>query len=84
MYPGMYVRAHFIVGKSKKMLIPGSAVLRRSEVIAVYVVGDQGKVTLRQIRLGEAVGQNEIEVLAGLNAGEQIALDPVKAGMAIK
>ena len=82
-YPGMYVRAHFVVGKSKKMLIPGSAVLRRSEVIAVYVVDDQGKVTLRQIRLGEAVGQNEVEVLAGLNADEQVALDPVKAGMAL-
>ena len=81
-YPGMYVRAHFMVGKSKKMLIPVSAVLRRSEVIAVYVVGDAGRVTLRQIRLGEAVGQDEVEVLAGLNDGEQVALDPVKAGMA--
>lgn len=82
-YPGMYVRAHFVVGKSKKMLIPASAVLRRSEVIAAYVVDDKGKVTLRQIRLGEAVGQNEVEVLSGLNAGEHVALDPVKAGMAI-
>ena len=47
------------------------------------VKDDKGKVTLRQIRLGESVGQNEVEVLAGLNAGEQVALDPVKAGMAI-
>ena len=82
-YPGMFVRAHFVVGKATKMLIPASAVVRRSEVVAVYVVGNQGKVTLRQIRLGEAVGQDEVEVLSGLNAGEQVALDPVKAGMAI-
>ena len=82
-YPGMFVRAHFVVGKAKRMLIPASAVMRRSEVVAVYVVGDKDKVTLRQVRLGEAVGQNEIEVLAGLNAGERVALDPVKAGMAI-
>ncbi len=82
-YPGMYVRAHFVVGKAKKLLIPARAVLRRSEVIAVYVVGDMGAITLRQIRLGEATGQDEIEVLAGLNAGEQVALDPIKAGMAL-
>ena len=82
-YPGMFVRAHFVVGKAKRMLIPASAVMRRSEVVAVYVVGDKDQVTLRQVRLGESVGQNEIEVLAGLNAGERVALDPVKAGMAI-
>ncbi len=82
-YPGMFVRAHFVVGKAKKLLIPAAAVVRRSEVIAVYEVADQGVVTLRQVRLGEAVGQDEIEVLAGLNAGEQVALDPIKAGMAL-
>ncbi len=82
-YPGMFVHAHFVVGKAKKMLIPASAVVRRSEVSAVYVVGDTDRVTLRQIRLGEAIGLNEIEVLAGLNVGERVALDPVKAGMAL-
>ena len=82
-YPGMFVRAHFVVGKARKMLIPASAVVRRSEVSAVYVVGDKDQVTLRQIRLGEAVGQNEIEVLAGLNAGERVALDPIKVGMSL-
>ncbi|MDO8414526.1 MAG: efflux RND transporter periplasmic adaptor subunit [Gallionellaceae bacterium] len=82
-YPGMYVRAQFVVGKAKKLLVPVSAVLRRSEVIAVYVMDDKGGVTLRQIRLGETAGQDEIEVLAGLNAGEQVALDPIKAGMAL-
>lgn len=80
-YPGMFVRAHFVTGKVSKMLIPASSVLRRSEVVAVYVVDAQGGVRLRQVRLGESAGQNEIEVLAGLNRGEKIALDPVKAGM---
>ena len=80
-YPGMFVRVHFVVGKASKLVIPASAVLRRSEVVAVYVVDDNGMVKLRQVRLGEAAGQNEIEVLSGLNAGEQVALEPVKAGM---
>lgn len=82
-YPGMFVRAHFVVGKAKKLLIPASAVLRRSEVVAVYVVDEAGNPKLRQVRLGDMAGENEIEVLVGLKPGESVALDPVKAGMAL-
>jgi RND family efflux transporter MFP subunit len=82
-YPGMFVRAHFVVGKTSKLLIPASAVLRRSEVVAVYVVDDKGVARLRQVRLGETSGENEVEVLGGLNPGENVALDPIKAGMAL-
>jgi RND family efflux transporter MFP subunit len=81
-YPGMFVRAHFIVGMANRLVIPESAVLRRSEVVAVYVVDEKGGVKLRQIRLGETNADGMVEVLAGLNPGEQVALDPVKAGMA--
>jgi RND family efflux transporter MFP subunit len=81
-YPGMFVRVLFVVGKTKKLLIPASAVVRRSEVVAVYVVDDKGEASLRQVRLGEPAGENEIEVLAGLNPGEKVALEPIKAGMA--
>ena len=63
-------------------MIPVSAVLRRSEVVAVYVVDEKGGVKLRQVRLGETNADGAVEVLAGLNPGEQVALDPVKAGMA--
>ena len=80
-YPGMFVRAHFVVGKASELVIPASAVLRRSEVVAVYVVGEKGEVKLRQVRLGEATSDGAVEVLAGLNPGENVALDPVKAGM---
>jgi hypothetical protein len=38
-------------------------------------------VNLRQVRLGEPTGQGEFEILAGVSAGEKVALDPVKAGM---
>jgi len=80
-YPGMFVRAHFVVGKASKLVIPASAVLRRSEVVAVYVVDETGGVKLRQVRLGEATSDGAVEVLAGLNPGEKVALDPVNAGM---
>ena len=83
-YPGMFVRAHFVVGKASRLVIPGSAVLHRSEVVAVYVVDEKGMVKLRQVRLGETSADGAVEVLAGLNPGEQVALDPIKAGMKSK
>lgn len=83
-YPGMFVRAHFVVGKASRLVIPGSAVLHRSEVVAVYVVDEKGGVKLRQVRLGEASADGAVEVLAGLNPGEQVALDPIRAGIKSK
>lgn len=80
-YPGMFVRAYFTVGKANKLLVPTSAVLHRGEVVAVYIVGDKGRLELRQVRLGEPTGQGEVEVVAGLNPGERVAVDAVKAGM---
>ncbi len=80
-YPGMFARAHFAVGRAKKLLVPASAVLRRSELTAVYTVDTDNRVQLRQVRLGEAAGEGQMEVLAGLTPGERVALDPIKAGI---
>ncbi len=49
--------------------------------MAVYVVSDKGEAKLRQVRVGEMAADGYIEVLAGLNDGEKVALEPVKAGM---
>ncbi len=81
--PGMFARAHFVVGRATKLVIPNEAVLRRSEVTAVYVVTGQGA-QLRQVRLGVAAGKDGVEVLAGLRPGERVSLDPVKTGIALK
>ena len=51
------------------------------EVTAVYVVDDQGVAHLRQVRLGPPAGA-EVPVLAGLQAGERVALDPAAAARA--
>ena len=82
--PGMFARVHFIVGRAERMTVPESAVVRRGEVAAVYVQNAQGTLSLRQLRLGEALSSGEIEVLAGLTTGEQVVLDSVKAGIQIK
>ncbi|MGB4065817.1 MAG: efflux RND transporter periplasmic adaptor subunit [Azonexus sp.] len=82
--PGMFARVHFITGQSEKLTVPASAVLRRGEVAAVYVQSADNRLSLRQLRLGDAVGQGEIEVLAGLSAGDKVVTDPVKAGIQLK
>ena len=82
--PGMFARVHFIVGSGDKLTVPARAVLRRGEVTAVYILNADDRLSLRQLRLGEVVGQGEIEVLAGLAAGEKVVTDPVKAGIQLK
>ena len=81
-YPGVFARAHFVVGRAPRLMAPREAVLRRSELTAVYVIADSGAPLLRQVRLGTISDERGIEVLAGLKPGERVALDPVTAGMA--
>ena len=78
--PGMFARAMLHLVKDKKeqtpqLLVPSKAVVKRSELQAVYVVDTQGHPHLRQVRLGRQHGE-KVEVFAGLQAGESIALDP--------
>lgn len=79
LYPGMFVKVGFVIGETERLLVPSAAVVHRSELTAVYVVTDD-VVALRQVRLGRAYGER-VEVLAGLEAGETIAADPVVAGV---
>ena len=82
-YPGMYTKAAFVSGEETRLVIPAQAVAHRSEVTAVYVKDAKGGLSLRQGRLGETLPENQIEVLAGLSAGENVVLDPVAAAAAI-
>lgn len=81
LYPGMFARAHFTIGRARKLVIPAEAVVYRSEVTGAYVASANGGFRFRQLRLGEPAGQGLIEILAGLSAGDRVALDPIKAGM---
>ncbi|MCW5609739.1 MAG: efflux RND transporter periplasmic adaptor subunit [Rubrivivax sp.] len=85
--PGQSVRVRFAGGTAAaaaapagRLVVPAGAVLRRGELTAVYAAQD-GRFVLKAVRLGAAVGDG-IEVLAGLKAGERVALDPVRAGLA--
>ncbi|HED15583.1 MAG TPA: efflux RND transporter periplasmic adaptor subunit [Gammaproteobacteria bacterium] len=81
--PGMLVKAVFVVGHAQRLLVPTKALVYRSEVTAVYVVGKKDQVTMRQVRTGERY-QQQTEIVAGLHGGERIALDPIVASMVLK
>lgn len=80
--PGQYARARFVTGTVRTLAVPSSAIVRRGEVTAVYVVDANGRARLRQVRVGETVDEGEVEIRSGLSPGETIAADPVQAGMA--
>lgn len=82
--PGTYARAHFIIGRTQKLTVPPSAVMRRGEVTAVYVLDEKGGAGLRQVRLGESVAGGELEVLAGIDPGERVSLEPAKTAIGMK
>ncbi|HUX74811.1 MAG TPA: efflux RND transporter periplasmic adaptor subunit [Steroidobacteraceae bacterium] len=77
--PGMYVKVALVIGTADRLLIPASALVVRSEVTGVYVIGVDGQVSLRYVRAGRRFGAR-IEILAGLAPGERIALDVIAAG----
>ena len=84
--PGSFVRvwlpaARAAAASAEHLFVPASAVLRRAELTAVYLVDAQGHPTLRQVRLGRSQGQ-QVEVLSGLFAGERVATDPQAAAQA--
>lgn len=82
--PGQQVQVRLLAGKVQRLTVPSDAVFRRGEMTAVYVARDNAAApgfVLRAVRLGADQGAAGHEVLAGLNGGERVALDPVRAGL---
>lgn len=77
LYPGELVKVGFTVGDIKRLLVPVQSVIFRSEVSGIYVVKNNIP-SLRQVRIGKYF-KNKVEILAGLEEGEKIAVDPVAA-----
>ncbi len=84
LYPGMLVKTRIEVGRERRLVVPARAVAHRSEVTAVYVVDEEGRVRMRQVRLGRLLADGRQEILAGLEAGERVARDPIRAGVVLK
>lgn len=81
MIPGQPARVKFVGAQAQRMVVPQAAVLRRGEITGVYVATAQG-FALKAVRVGPDHGASGIEVLAGLKAGDAVAVDAIKAGLA--
>ena len=78
LYPGMFVKVGFVVGEAERLLVPGTRARRAQRSDGGLRHRRRGRTSLRQVRLGHHFG-DRVEVLAGLAAGERVALDPIAA-----
>lgn len=82
--PGQQVGVRFSLaqaGTAPRLILPQAAILRRGELTAVYLASASG-FALRAVRLGAQQGVDGVEILAGVAAGDVVALDPIRAGLA--
>jgi RND family efflux transporter MFP subunit len=83
-FPGMFVKTAFVLGKKQLLAMPLKALAYRGEVTGVYVQGEEGRLSFRHVRPGRQLSQGRIAILAGLQEGELVVLDPVAAGAELK
>ncbi len=84
LFPGLFVKIGFEIGKQKQLVVPASAIAYRSEVTGVYVIDENNLPRLRQVRLGKHTADGKIQILSGLSSGEVVAIDPTHAAVYLK
>lgn len=84
LYPGMYVKVAITTNEQPRLLVPSSALVKRSEVTGVYIAAADGQYSFRHVRSGRQHADGLVEIHSGLSVGEQVALDPVQAGILLK
>lgn len=82
LFPGMFVKTSLVTGERQVLMVPKESIVYRSEVTAVYVVAADATINFRHVRLGSISDGSQV-VLSGLTEGEKVALDPIKAGIAV-
>jgi len=75
---GVSVTALVPTGTTKAITVPNNAIVRRGQLTGVRVVTADGA-ALRWIRLGRTVDGSRVEVLSGLNEGDEILVDNAEA-----
>jgi len=67
---GQFGRVSVPIGLAQSLFIPSSALVQRGQLDLVFVVQGQ-KALLRIVKTGKEMGE-QVEILAGLEAGEQV------------
>ncbi len=73
--PGAYVQAALPLAASKALVIPANTLMIRGAGTLVAVVGADGRIKLKPIKVGRNYGQT-VEVLDGVSATDQLVLNP--------
>jgi len=76
LFPGGYAQVHFdIVTNHPPLVIPGNALIFRSQGPQVGVVDDQNTVHLKDIKIGRDMG-TKLEIIEGLDENDQVIVNP--------
>ena len=73
--PGAYVQVALPLGDAGVLLAPTAALIFRAEGTLVAVVGADGKVALRRVRVGRNFGET-FEALEGIGEADRLVLNP--------
>lgn len=73
--PGAYVQVSLPAAVRAPLLVPGNALLFRSEGPRLAVVDQNGKVNLRKIVIAQDLGQS-LEIESGIEASDRIIINP--------
>jgi len=77
LFPGMLVKVGVPVASRKALWVPASSLIQRSELRAVFVLDEQDRPRLRQVRTGMR-DNGRLEILAGLSEGERVVTNPTE------
>ena len=72
---GLFGRSQFSRGERTALLIPSTAVVERGQLQGIYVLDQNNIAGLRYVTLGIPLA-GQVEVLAGLQAGEMLVANP--------
>jgi RND family efflux transporter MFP subunit len=72
---GLFGRSMFARGQRPALLVPRTAVVARGQLQGIYVLDQNQVAGLRYVTLGKPVAA-QVEVLAGLQAGDKVIADP--------
>jgi RND family efflux transporter MFP subunit len=76
LHSGLFGRAYFPRGQRESLVVPQTAVVDRGQLQGVYVLGQDNIASLRYVTIGRHVGDQQVEVLSGLQPGETLVTDP--------
>lgn len=83
---GLYGKARFVTGQRKILSVPQTAIAQQGQLTGVFVVDQSGVARLRLVKTGRVVG-DRVELLSGLNDGEEIVSEgiaPLRDGVRVR